>query len=104
MGRAGQALVHFGKLGIGGSCGESSLDYANAADRLANPALLDRNSSYVGQLRYGLTSCVTLIGEYIRTKAEAHNGNEAESDTIALGGTLFFRPPPGGADGERSTR
>ena len=86
----GQAMASFGKFSVGGSYGESSLDYANAADALANPALLDTNSSWVGQVRYGLTSWVTLIGEYTASKAEAHNGNKAKSDTIALGGILFF--------------
>ena len=83
-------MATFGKFSLGGSYGESSLDYANAADALANPALLDTNSSWVGQVRYGLTSWVTLIGEYTASKAEAHNGNTAKSDTIALGGILFF--------------
>lgn len=85
-----QGLATFGKVSIGGSYGESSLNYANAADELANPTLVDTNSSWVGQVRYGLTSWVTLIGEYVHAKAEAHNGNQAESDAIALGGILFF--------------
>lgn len=85
-----QGLATFGKFSVGGSYGESSLDYANAADELANPALVDTNSSWVGQVRYGLNSWVTLIGEYINTKSEAHNGNEASSDTVAVGGILFF--------------
>ena len=83
-------VASFGKFSIGGSYGESSLDYANAADELANPTLVDTNSSYVGQLRYGLTSWVTLIGEYIHSEAEAHNGNKAESDALALGAIMFF--------------
>jgi hypothetical protein len=41
-------------------------------------------------VRYGLTSWVTLIGEYVSTKAVAHNGNRAKSDTLAIGGILFF--------------
>lgn len=85
-----QALATFGKLSVGGSYGESRLDYANAADALANPTLVDTNSSYVAHARYGLTSWVTLIGEYIHTKSEAHNGNQAEADTVALGAILFF--------------
>ena len=85
-----QGLVNVGKFGIGGSYGASFLDFANAADGLANPTLLDRNSSYVGQVRYGLTSWVTLIGEYVKTKSKAHNGNAASSDALAIGGILFF--------------
>ncbi len=85
-----QALATFGKFAVGGSYGESSLDYANAADALANPDLVKTNSSYVGQVRYSLTSWVTLIGEYVHSKAEAHSGNEASSDALAMGGILFF--------------
>lgn len=85
-----QALATFGKVSVGGSYGESRLDYANAADEAANPTLVDTNSSWVGQLRYGLTPWVTLIGEYVHSKAEAHNGNEAQSDALAVGGILFF--------------
>lgn len=85
-----QGLATFGKFSVGGSYGESHLDYANIADALANPTLLDTNSSWVGQGRYGLTSWVTLVGEYIRTKSQAHNGNEAKADTVAVGAIMFF--------------
>lgn len=85
-----QAMATFGKISVGGSYGESHLDFANAADALANPTLVKTNSSWVGQARYGLTSWVTLIGEYIRSEADAHNGNHAQSDAIAVGGIMFF--------------
>jgi hypothetical protein len=85
-----QALASFGKFSVGGSYGESNLKYANAADALANPALVSKNSSYVGQARYRLTNWVTLIGEYVHAKAQAHNGNAAQSDALAVGGILFF--------------
>lgn len=85
-----QAMVALGKVSVGGSYGASYLDYANTADAIANPTLLRRNSSAVGQVRYGLTSWVTLIGEYVHTKSLAHNGNEASSDALAVGGILFF--------------
>ncbi|MCJ2182650.1 porin [Novosphingobium sp. 1949] len=85
-----QGLATFGKFAVGGSYGESSLDYANAADALANPDLVKTNASTVGQVRYSLTSWVTLIGEYVHSKAKAHSGNSASSDALALGGILFF--------------
>jgi hypothetical protein len=85
-----QGLATFGKFSVGGSYGESNLDYANAADAAANPTLVDKNSSWVGQVRYGLTSWVTLLGEYIHTRSAAHNGNKATSDAIAAGAILFF--------------
>jgi len=85
-----QGMVTHGKFSVGGSYGSSYLDYTDAADRAANPTLVRENNSAVGQVRYGLTSWVTLIGDYIHSTAKAHNGNKAESDTIALGGILFF--------------
>jgi len=85
-----QAMANFGKISLGGSYGQSHLSYANRADALANPTLIDRNSSWVGQGRYGLTSWVTLIGEYAHTEARAHNGNDAQGDTVSAGAILFF--------------
>lgn len=85
-----QGLATFGKVSVGASYGESHLDYANAADALANPTLVDKNGSWVGQLRYGLTSWVTLLGEYVHTRSKAHNGNDASSDALAAGAILFF--------------
>ena len=85
-----QGLATFGKFSFGGSYGESNLHFANSADALANPALVKKNSSWVGQLRYGLNGWVTLLGEYVATTSNAHNGNEAQSDTVAAGAILFF--------------
>lgn len=82
-----QGTIGFGKFTAAGSYGLSNLDLA---DGEINPELLSRNSSYVGQLRYGLTSWVTLVGEYTHTKARAHGGNEAESDALAAGAIVFF--------------
>ncbi|MBH1999471.1 MAG: porin [Sphingomonadaceae bacterium] len=85
-----QGLATFGKISVGGSYGESNLDYANIADALTNPTLVDKNASWVGQLRYGLNSWVTLLGEYVHTTSDAHNGNKAQSDAVAAGAILFF--------------
>lgn len=85
-----QALATAGKFSLGASYGASMLKHANAADALANPTLVRRNSSEVGQVRYALTSWVTLIGEYTHTQSKAHNNNAASSDALALGGILFF--------------
>lgn len=83
----GQLTATFGKFTLGGSYGESHLDLANGE---VNPTLLDKNTSWVGQARYGLTSWVTLIGEYTHTHAEAQGPNEASSNAIAAGAILFF--------------
>jgi hypothetical protein len=85
-----QGTGTFGKFMLGGSYGESNLSYANAADALANPTLIKKNSSWVGQGRYSLTGWVTLITEYVHTVSQAHNGNQAKGDTVAAGAILFF--------------
>jgi hypothetical protein len=83
----GQASLTFDKFTVAGSYGQSKLDLARGE---VNPTLLDKNSSWVGQLRYGLTSWVTLLAEYIHTKAEAQGPNEAKSNTVSVGSILFF--------------
>nr|MCU0892666.1 porin [Sandarakinorhabdus sp.] len=82
-----QGTYTLGKVTLAGSYGESRLDLTPGE---INPTLLKRNSSYVGQLRYGLTSWVTLVGEYTHTMSSAHGGNRANSDTVAAGAILFF--------------
>ena len=52
--------------------------------------LLKRNRSAVFGVYYSLTKSITLVGEYIDTKADAWNGNSAKQKDIALGGILFF--------------
>ena len=37
-----------------------------------------------------LTKSLTLVGEYIHTKADARNGNEATEKDFAIGGIFFF--------------
>ena len=56
----------------------------------ATSTLLKRNRSGVVGLYYSLTKSVTLVGEYIDTKATAWGGNSATQKDIALGGILFF--------------
>ncbi len=82
-----QGTAGFGKFTLGASYGESHLSLANGE---AVSTLVRRNASWVGQLRYGLNSWVTLIGEYTHTMAKAHNGNDASSDALAAGAILFF--------------
>ncbi|MEE4154229.1 MAG: porin [Erythrobacter sp.] len=84
-----QGLATFGKISLGASYGESTLDLTEN-EAAPNNELVRTNSSYVGQLRYGLTDWVTLLAEYTRAMSEAHGGNEAQSDSIAAGAILFF--------------
>ena len=86
-----QATYKFDKLKVGLSYGMSELKLADDERAFqAESDLLKRNSSGVFGLYYSLTKSVTLVGEYIDTKAEAWNGNSATEKDFALGGILFF--------------
>ena len=86
-----QLSYKIGKLKIGASYGESRLKLASDEKATASTSdLLKRNSSGVGGLYYSLTKNVTLVGEYIDTKATAWNGNSAKETTYAIGGIVFF--------------
>jgi predicted porin len=81
------------KTKIGVSYGESKLDLNDtAADTaIAGPAgLVEKNKSYVIGIYHPMTSALNLVLEYTDTKAQAHNGNEAEEKAIAVGAILFF--------------
>ncbi|MCP5159421.1 MAG: porin [Gammaproteobacteria bacterium] len=72
---------------LGVSYGASYLDEASGED---SPLLVKRNESWLGGLRYQLTDWVQLAGEYTHTMSEAHGGNSADEDTVAVGASLFF--------------
>jgi hypothetical protein len=84
-----QGTYKFDKLKVGVSYGIS--DLKNASDEVsAGSTLLKSNSSVVGGVYYSLTKSVTLVGEYINTKAKAQGGNSATENDFALGGIFFF--------------
>jgi predicted porin len=86
-----QATYTINKLKIGVSYGISDLKLGS--DENANSAtslLLKSNSSMVGGLYYSLTKNLTLVGEFIDTKAKAWGGNSATETDFAIGGILFF--------------
>jgi hypothetical protein len=86
-----QASYKFDKLKVGVSYGVSNLKLASDEEAgAASTLLLKRNESVVGGLYYSLTKSVTLVGEFMDTKAKAWNGNSAKETTYALGGIIFF--------------
>ena len=93
-----QATYKFDKLKVGLSYGISDLKLANDERPFTNTVgcptaigcLVKSNKSGVVGLYYSLTKSITLVGEYIDTKAEAWNGNSATQKDCALGGILFF--------------
>src|SRR6202051_3663503 len=88
------------KLKLGLSYGISDLKLADDEKAFQNTpcsplgftpgCLVKSNKSGVVGLYYSLTKSITLVGEYIDTKAEAWNGNSATQKDFALGGILFF--------------
>jgi predicted porin len=86
-----QATYKAGPVKFGLSYGISDLKLADDERPFENTStLLKRNKSFVGGVYYSLTKSITLVGEYIDTKADAWNGNSATQKDFALGGILFF--------------
>jgi predicted porin len=75
------------RLTLSGSYGESLLDLASGE---INPLLVQDNESYAFGVKYHLTDWVNLITEYTHTTATAHNGNQANDNTVAAGAIAFF--------------
>jgi len=95
-----QATYKLDKLKLGVSYGISDLKLADDETAFETGAcnaaffvpgcLVKRNKSAVVGAYYSLTKRVTLVGEFIDTKADAWNGNSATQKDIALGGIFFF--------------
>jgi hypothetical protein len=84
-----QATYKFQKLKLGVSYGISELKLATGEVE-AGSTLVKSNTSVVGGLYYSLTKHVTLVGEYIDSKAKAWGGNAATERDYAIGGIVFF--------------
>ena len=77
------------KVGLSYGISELKLADDEQAGQATND-LVKRNSSGVLGVYYSLTKSVTLVGEFVHTKAEAWNGNSAKENDYVLGGILFF--------------
>ncbi len=78
------------KLGI--SYGVSNLD-DNTTDNIVDggsTSLVDSNESVVVGVYHPVNEALNLVLEYTGTEADAHNNNDAEEDTIAVGAIMFF--------------
>jgi predicted porin len=72
---------------LSGSYGLSELDLASGE---INPLLVKDNESYAFGAKYHLTKWVDLVSEFTHTTSTAHNGNQADENTVAAGGIAFF--------------
>jgi predicted porin len=82
-----QVTYKLGDVKLGLNYGESNLDLA-AGEIVSN--LVATNKKYTLGAYYSLTENLTLLAEFTRVDAEAHNGIENESSNFNLGGYLSF--------------
>ncbi len=75
------------RLKPGVSYGKSILDLASGED---NPTFLRSNEMVTGALFYSVTENLTLTAEYDHVRSKDHAGALAKSNTVALGGIIFF--------------
>jgi len=85
-----QATYKIGDVKLGANYGESKLDFANAADQLANPSLLSKNKKGTVGVYYSLTKNLTLLGELSRTTSDSHGGGGNDATTVNAGAFLSF--------------
>lgn len=85
-----QATYKIDRLKLGVNYGDSKLDYANAADRLANPALVSDNKKVTVGLYYSLTKNLMLLGEFSNVKSDAQSGGGNSANTFNVGAYLGF--------------
>jgi predicted porin len=76
-----------GETKLGLNYGRSNLDLA---DGEAPSALVMRNEKYTLGAYHSLTPNLTLLAELTKTRAEAHNGIENESNNFNIGAYLSF--------------
>jgi predicted porin len=75
---------------LGVSIGESNLD-ETAWDRAqANRSLVETNESWIIGAYHPVGEALNLVIEYTESESEAHNGNETEEESLAIGAIMFF--------------
>jgi predicted porin len=85
-----QATYKFGPVKLGVNYGQSNLDWAGAADELADPGLVRANKKITGGLYYSLTKNLTLLAEGSSVKSDAHIGGTDSATTFNLGAFVAF--------------
>ena len=81
---------------LGVSVGESNLDETTYDEaRRANNTngggtLVETNESWIVGLYHPVGEALNLVIEYTDTESEAHNGNEADDESLAIGAIMFF--------------
>jgi predicted porin len=85
-----QVTYKIGQVKLGAQYGESKLDYANDADRMANPDLVSKNKKATVGVYYSLTKNLTLLAEGSSVKSDPHAGGSNSATTVNVGAFLGF--------------
>jgi predicted porin len=85
-----QGTYKIGALKLGANWGVSKLQFANFADSIAAPALLDSNNKVTLGAYYSLTKNLTLLSEVSDAWSKAHDGGENKSVNGNIGAFLSF--------------
>jgi predicted porin len=85
-----QTTYKFGPVKLGVNYGRSNLDFANAADQLANPDLLHYNQKFTVGVYYSLTKNLTLLAEGSGVKSESQVDASNSATTFNVGAFLGF--------------
>jgi hypothetical protein len=93
-----QGSYTFGLFTYGGSYGVSYLNTANAFDTAnvtslclaGTECLVHKNESWIGFVRYKLTSWVKLQAEYIHTRDQNTMGGTNSDDALVVGTTFYW--------------
>ena len=93
-----QGSYTFDRFTLGASYGVSYLDTANAFDTAnvtalclaGTECLVHKNESWIGFVRYKLTSWVKLQAEYIHTRDQNTIGQNNNDDAVVAGTTFFW--------------
>ncbi len=79
---------------LGASVGESNLDETSwdKAQLARDPTynLVETNESWIIGAYHPVGEALNLVVEYTETESEAHNGNETEEESLAIGAIMFF--------------
>jgi predicted porin len=90
-GYLGQVTYKFGPVKLGYNHGDSILDYANAADQIANPNLVSSNRKDTIGVYYSLTKNLMLLaeGSHVKSTAQGNVGSN-QATTVNIGAYLGF--------------
>jgi predicted porin len=86
----GQATYTIGKVKLGANYGRTDVKKTDQDEIDNAPGLLDNRQSFTGAIWYDLVPSVKLVAEYTHLDIEWADASKQGSDTVAVGGFIFF--------------